>query len=50
MGGELVTYFLTGPKGVLTRERVPKLGYAALRDTYAALPDYRPEAALPGER
>lgn len=31
-------------KGVLTRERAPKLGYAALRDAYAALPDYRPEA------
>jgi len=32
-------------KGVLTRERVPKLGYAALREAYAALPDYRQEAA-----
>lgn len=30
-------------KGVLTRERVPKAAYAALREAYAALPDYRPE-------
>jgi beta-glucuronidase len=31
-------------KGVLTRERIPKSGYTALREAFAALPDYRPEA------
>lgn len=28
-------------KGVLTRERVPKLGYHALRELYRSLPDFR---------
>jgi beta-glucuronidase len=37
-------------KGVLTRERVPKLGYAALREAYGALPDYRPEAEPPRQQ
>ena len=35
-------------KGVMTRERLPKRGYAALRELYRALPDFRdgdPEAA-----
>lgn len=34
-------------KGILTRERVPKLGYLALQKLYRELPDYREESEEP---